>query len=199
MQKTEEFKPVFLYRDDEAIKKIANEHSEWCIYVQNGILEANKLFDEELTDEETTQIMKGGWKAAAELIKSKSDFPKARVETILDLQGKTPDTAINALLTIANRSAAIKASVVDGKVVIGENVKEELKEKYSFYTKTAYQNEVLDNANELCQSITKLINKNLIGNNDLHEACRSLIIVKPVMGENSKYEVIPNYRRILEQ
>lgn len=199
MQQTKEFKPVFLYRDDEAIKKIENEYSEWTIYTQNGINEAKKLFDEELTDEELTQIMKGGWKAAAELIKSKSDFPKARVETLLDLQGKTPDTAINALLTISNRSAAIKASIVDGEVVIGENVKEELKEKYSFYTKTAYQNEVLANANELCESIVKLIAKNLIGNNDLHEACRGLRIVKPVMGENGKYKVIPNYRRILEQ
>ncbi|MCB1108204.1 MAG: hypothetical protein KDK44_00930 [Chlamydiia bacterium] len=197
MENTTAFEPIFLYREQELIENQKRLHTQWLAQIQNGIDTASELFDEPLTDDELTQIMLGGWKATEQIMRSKSQFPNAKIETLLDLKGKDSHQAKLALTNVATRSQAIKASIVDGKAVIGENVISELEEAYTHYTKSPDQNRLIYQAKELGDNIQDLLDKNVIHGTDISSICHSLKIIKYV--NNDGLKIVPDLVAISKQ
>ena len=54
-------KPMFLYKDQEAIERTIKQYQEWARYLKIGMEEAQKIFDEPLTHEEQIFILSKGW------------------------------------------------------------------------------------------------------------------------------------------
>ncbi|WP_066223355.1 hypothetical protein [Formosa haliotis] len=191
-----EFTPIFLYREEERITATNKLYQEWLVYIQKGLDVTKELFDEPLTDEQLTNIMSGGWKAVEGLMREKLNFPNAKIETLLDLNGKDGTNAKLALNHVVNRSKTINASISSGNVIMSEDVQKMIEQEYTYYTKSIQQNELLEDAKQLSDLMNKLIGNKIIANIDVYQTCFRLKIVESKNTGNENHEVVPNLKNI---
>ena len=159
-------KPMFLYKDQEAIERTMKQYQEWAQYLQIGLEEAQKLFDEPLTHEEQIFILSKGWYAVEEILRSRSQFPKADADTLLKLYGKDGSNAKKSLDFAPARFAAVDFDVSNGKITVSSSTVEETTKNNTRYTLSHKQNQALAFSKQLCELYNNALTDGLINRDD---------------------------------
>lgn len=197
---TKEFKKVFLYREDKQIQKILSEYEEWAAYLQQALEEAQKLFDEPLKPEEQIQVLREGWKGVEYLVRSKSDYPKADLQTLMNLMGKgdlVPEVQ-EALRFAPSRFAAVGYHIEKGKVTVQKDALKKLQDERSYYTRSAEQSEAYNLAEKISDLIEEAIEKGYISKFSRQGAANSLqeIVISDLDPKSKQIRLLPNVKRI---
>ena len=158
---TIEFKKRFLYKDEGVIKNVKRQNETWASYLENGLKEAEKLFREPLTKKERIQILKRGWVVVEELLRAKSQFPNAKVETLLELEGKSGAVAKESLEFAPSRYAAMSYILEGSNVTVDPKSMEKAELDNTHYTQSEKQNKALEIATVICEKLEELIELNI--------------------------------------
>jgi len=155
--KQNKFQPVFLYRDHEKIQSVNKQSKDWIQGIQEGLNTAKDLFEHPITDVEGSQIINGGWPVVSQMIKSKSQFPKAEPEFLLSLIGKNSESFKSSSLHMEARSKSINAVVENGVVFVDPESEAKSIKEYSYFTTSEKQNQAVKLGNEIANLIEQAI------------------------------------------
>lgn len=162
---TKNFKPKFLYRDGDFIKNQQKYQEEKIPYLNECLVEVQKLFDKELTIAEKTEILQFGWKKVVEMFRRNSQFPKAKIKTLLELHGISGELVDNAEKVLNEHSSKYLDSIFTiSKTGVELSLKylKDLEEKGNYYTTSEAQNEKLQIIENIAKELNEAVDAKLI-------------------------------------
>lgn len=191
-----EFKKKFLYKNEKGIEENLKLYEEWRVYLENGLIEAQKLFETPLTAKEKKVILSDGWAGVEQLLREKSQYPKAKVETILDLNGLDGTAAKEALKHAPKRFAAVGYSISANGLKLNDSVRQRAIDGHTYFTQNDKQNDALAIADELADNIELAIKKGIISELDrtkIAQALSSILLPGLVDGQR---QLVPDTEKI---
>lgn len=211
-KKKQTFKPVFLYKDEGAIKRHLRKAKDCAPYFKNVLIESQKLFKDDLSEIEKQNIIRSGWSYLESLIKKKYNFPNANdVNIILSLQGLNSKGTLNSLTEMVNavkNRSKIEDFIItkNNEVYLSDEAIKGFENVATFHTRNEKQNEALEIAENLCKLINQAIESDFtvhsLGTFPDLDALKDLITPKlnkakpESQTHKRKVFYIPNYEKI---
>jgi len=159
---SKKFTPKFLYRDGNFIRNQQKFYEENIPDLNDCLVEVQKLFDKELTIVEKSEILRFGWSKVIGMFRSNSQFPNAKIKTLLELHGKDGDEAEKALNKQSSKFRDDVYIVSKTGVEISDKYLKDLEERGNYYTKNQAQNQKLQIIENLSKELNKAIDNKII-------------------------------------
>jgi len=191
------FTPKFLYCDGNFIKNSRKNNEEKIPSLNQCLDEVQKLFDRELSIKEKTEILQFGWQKVVEMLRKGSQFPNAKIQTLLELLGKDGSLAEKALIEYSSKFRDDIFIINDKGIELSDKYLKDLEDRGTYYTTSEAQNQKLGIitkiANELNEAIdVKIIHKNQI--QDIIKSTSKLLGYGITPMDNEGFR--PNYKKI---
>lgn len=191
------FKPKFLYKDGDFIRQNIKFNEEKLTYLNNCLVEVEKLFDKELTIKEKTEILQFGWKKIVEMFRSNSQYPNAKIKALLELNGKNGDEAEKVLKEHSSKFRDDIFIVKNTGVEISEKYLTEIEKRGNYYTTSQAQNEKLEIITKIANNLNEAIDVKILHKwqiQDIIKNTNSLLNYGVTKHDNEGFR--PNYERI---
>ncbi|WP_034042198.1 hypothetical protein [Wocania ichthyoenteri] len=163
--KSKNFKQMFLYRDSSWIEQQKKFNLEKIPFLNECLVEVQKIFDRELTISEKTEILQFGWKKVQEMHRSKSQFPKANIKTLLELHGISGEMVDNAEKVLNENSSRFRDdifAVTSTGVQLNIKYLKDIEEKGNYYTTSEAQNQKLQTVTNIAKELNTAIDLKII-------------------------------------
>ena len=158
---------VLLYVNEEAISKTLEDYNARANEINEAINEAEKLLSKELFPKDKESLLKYGWSAVEQRIRSTYGFPNGDVDAVLKLQGLDATKAKAMFVNVASWHSAIGFEVNDdNEVVLSPQTAEKIKISHSHYTKHEKQVQALELAKNMCVLLNDSHEKELIATSE---------------------------------
>ncbi|MDT0647476.1 hypothetical protein RM545_12310 [Zunongwangia sp. F260] len=196
LKKKKVFEPQFIYKSEKWINNRITTGKESATQMEVVLNEAEKLCDDKPLDEgEKRVILTSGWEKLAEIIKNRSSFPNADIETLLKLQGKDSTAVKEAFKNAKFRSRLDEFSISkDNKIALTKEAIQKYNEIGTYYTRSEKQNIALNAANNICESLNRAIEGGIIGRAPIPVEFKNLLDIKNL--DSGKVGYQPNVEAI---
>lgn len=191
------FKPRFLYCDGDYISKNRKYNEEKIPALNECLEETQKLFDKALNIKEKTEILQFGWQKVVEMLRKGSQFPNARIQTLLELMGKDGALAEKVLTEHSPKFLDNIFLISENSVELSPRYIKDLEDRCTYYTTSQAQNEKLDIITKMANELNEAIDVGIIYKNQIPGIIKStskLLGYGITRMDNEGFR--PNYKKI---
>ena len=159
---TKKFTPKFLYRDGDFIKGQQKFYEEKIPFLNECLVEVEKLFDKKLTIHQQTEILQFGWDKIVQMFRKNSQYPNAKIKTLLELHGKDGDLAEQVLKEHSSKFRDDIFTITESGVELSIKYLKDLEEKGNYYTTNEAQNQKLEIITKIAKELNEAVDVKII-------------------------------------